>query len=336
MKKILIIRFSSIGDIVLTSPVIRAVRNKYPESFISMIIREEFASLIADCPYLNEVITLKKNENISSLVNRIKENKYDIIIDIHSNLRSLYLDYTLSAEKRLIYKKNILKRWLLLNFHLNLLGKKSNVIDNYFEALKPIGIENDNRGLEIWANRSDEEKAEEFLKKYVNNKVLLIGLAPFAHWKTKCWPLDYYLKLINDLSKKIDCRFIIFGGPGDIEKLGSTFENSANKPIIGINELNLMGQAALIKKCRYFVGNDTGLMHVADAVNIPMITFFGPTVKEFGFAPVGKNSVVLSRDLNCRPCSLHGSDRCPKGTLECLKAILPEEVVNMILKNIIK
>ena len=127
MEKILIIRFSSIGDIVLASPVIRAVREKYPESFISMLIKEEFAPLIADCSYLNEVITLKKNENITSLLNRLKENAYDIIIDIHHNLRSLYLDYALCAKKRVIYRKNIIKRWILLNLHINLLSDRSSV-----------------------------------------------------------------------------------------------------------------------------------------------------------------------------------------------------------------
>ncbi|MDD5771928.1 MAG: glycosyltransferase family 9 protein [bacterium] len=336
MKKILIIRFSSIGDIVLTSPVIRAVRNKYPESHISMLVKEEFAPLIADCPYLNEVIILKTNEPIKDLANKLKENKYDVIIDIHRNLRSIYLDYTLSVEKRLIYKKNILKRWLLLNLHLKLLDENTSVINSYFNALKPLNIENDNKGLEIWISKRDEEIAEEFQKKYAGKDILMIGLAPFAHWETKCWPMDHYKKLVNDLSKKIECRFIIFGGPGDIEKLGSTFEDLKNKPIIAINELGLMAQAALIKKCQYFIGNDTGLMHIADAAGIPLITFFGPTVKEFGFAPVGKNSVVLSRDLKCRPCSLHGSNSCPKGTLECLKAIKPEDVTDIIIKKLWK
>lgn len=334
MKKILIIRFSSIGDIVLTSPVIRAVRNKYSESHISMLIKEEFAPLIKDCPYLDDVIILKKNERISGLVNRLKDNKYDIIIDIHHNIRSLYLDYTLSVKKRLIYKKNILKRWLLLNLHINLLNRNSSVIESYFEALKPLDIENDNKGLEIWINKYDEEKAEDFFKKYINSNNLLIGLAPFAHWETKCWPLEYYLKLMSNLSLKIDCRFIIFGGPGEDKKLENMFEKLPNKPIIAIGRLNLMSQAALITKCQYFVGNDTGLMHVADAANIPLITFMGPTVKEFGFSPLGKNSIVLSRDMKCRPCSLHGSNRCPNGTLECLASIIPDEVVNRILDKL--
>ncbi|MEW6087783.1 MAG: glycosyltransferase family 9 protein [bacterium] len=332
MGKILIIRFSSIGDIVLTSPVLRAVRNKYPESFISMLIKEEFMPLVADCPYLDEVIVFKKNGGVINLAKKLRENKYDIIIDIHHNLRSLYLDYTLSTEKRLIYKKRILKRWLLLNLHLNLMDKNAGVIDRYFEALKPLGIENDKNGLELWINRNDEEKAIEFLRKHDDNvREIFIGLAPFAHWETKCWPLDYYVKLINLITREINCRFIVFGGPGDGEKLGSSFKNLTNKPVMALGALNLMAQAALLKRCCYFISNDTGLMHIADAAGVPLLTFFGPTVREFGFAPVNKNSVVLSRDLKCRPCSLHGSRNCPRGTLECLKLITPEEAAEKVL-----
>ncbi|MFH1287757.1 MAG: glycosyltransferase family 9 protein, partial [bacterium] len=102
--------------------------------------------------------------------------------------------------------------------------------------------------------------------------------------------------------------------------------------LIAIGQLSLMAQAALIKKCRYFIGSDTGLMHIADAADIPLIAFFGPTVPEFGFAPSGKNAVILSRNLKCRPCSLHGSHSCPKGTLECLTSITPEEAAKRVLE----
>ncbi|MFH1287754.1 MAG: glycosyltransferase family 9 protein [bacterium] len=335
-KKILIIRFSSIGDIVLTSPVIRVLRQKFPKSVISMLVKEEFAPLAADCPYLNEIVTLKKDDSLISLAKRLKGNKFDVILDLHHNLRSLYLDFTLSPKKSLIYDKRVLKRWVLLNFKLNLFRQKTSVVEYYFETLKSLGINDDDKRLELWVNKTDEEKAVEFLNKNIEDKKCLIGLSPFAHWETKCWPLSYYLELMKNINKKMDCQFVIFGGPGEDKKLGNIFNELKIKPLIAIGWLSLMAQAALIKKCDYFIGNDTGLMHIADAADIPLIAFFGPTVPEFGFAPSGKNAVILSRNLKCRPCSLHGSHSCPKGTLECLVSITPEEVSSKVMKYILK
>lgn len=318
-ERILIIRFSSIGDIVLTSPVIRALRQKFPKSIISMLIKEEFAPLIADCPYLNEVIVFRKGE-------RLSWNRFDLIVDLHCNLRSLWLGFTLRPKKMLVYDKRILKRWVLLNFKVNLFSQKTSVVEYYFEALKPLGISNDGKGLELWINKADEEKATEFLDKNAAGAKYLIGLAPFANWETKCWPLNNYVELIKNINKNLDCKFIIFDEPGGVAKFGCS--------VVAISRLNLMAQAALIKRCHYFIGNDTGLMHIADAANVPLITFFGPTVPEFGFAPLGKNAIVLSRNLKCRPCSLHGSSNCSRGTLECLSLITPEEVSNKVVKYI--
>lgn len=327
-EKILIIRFSSIGDIVLTSPVIRALRQKFPKSIISMLVKDEFAPLVVDCPYLDEVIVLKRDEGLAGLAGRLRGNNFDLILDLHSNLRSLYLDFTLNPKRRLIYNKRVFKRWALLNFKVNLFREKTSVVEYYFEPLKSLGIRGDSKGLELWINKADEEMATEFLDKNAAGAKYLIGVAPFANWKTKCWPLGNYVELIKSINKSLDCKFIIFDEPGGTARFGCS--------VAAVSRLNLMAQAALIKRCHYFIGNDTGLMHIADAANVPLVTFFGPTVPEFGFAPFGKDAVVLSRDLKCRPCSLHGSNSCSRGTLECLSSITAEEVANKVVKYILK
>ncbi len=328
MQRILIIRFSSIGDIVLTTPVIRALRTKFPKADIRYATKSQYAELVEPNPNLNGVFLLK--ESLKSLVQELQEFDPELVVDLHHNLRTRILR-TQIGGKWLAFKKLNIEKWLKVNLKVDKLPKE-HVVDRYLETLSAFNIPSDGKGLDFFF--PDQFQPSKVLASFENRYMAVVIGAKF---KTKQLPLEKLIEICNGLSKPV----ILIGGKED-RLLGSEVESgSTNNIYNACGEENLLGSAWIVKNAMAVVTHDTGMMHIAAAFNKKIISVWGNTIPEFGMYPYMADStkdqfISEVADLSCRPCSKIGYEKCPKGHFDCMQkqnvtAIV--EKVNLFLKS---
>jgi len=322
LKKILIIRLSSIGDILLTTPLIRSLRKQNHGARIDFVLKGEFFELLKNNPHLSNIYRYsKKSTDRKELFKVLKLNEYDLVIDLQNNSRSGEITSKLKS-KVVWFKKHNIKKFLLVNFKINLLKKYPQIPLRYAHAA---GIELDDYGLEIFF----EETADERLK--LNEKI--VGLCPGAKHFTKRWPEKYFI----ELGKKLEAdnyKVVLFGGP-DENKLCNNIESQLTNSLNLSNE-SILQTAANMKMCKLIYTNDSGTMHLASAVQVPVIAVFGSTVKEFGFFPYKAKSIELEvENLHCRPCTHIGRNNCPLIHFKCMKEINPELAYSSLIKLVV-
>lgn len=327
-QKILIIRLSSIGDIVLSTPLIRVLRNKFPNSQIDFIIKKEFSELLKYNPNLTNLIEFNTENGFKELLRlkrQILKENYDLIIDIHNNLRSIFLRMFTGAHVVRINKR-VFKRFLLVKFKINLYKNAIHVVDRYIETLSNFSIKNDNQGLEIFV----PEDTIEIAKNKINfsDKNLYIAIAPSAKHETKRWLPERFAQLGDKLAEKFKAKIILLGGKEDEDRCRFVEEMMVSKPINLCGKTTLLESAAVLSMCKLLVTNDSGLMHIGSAMKTRIVAIFGSTVKEFGFSPYGVENIVIEKNIPCRPCSHIGRNKCPEGHFKCMRDIQVEDVFN--------
>lgn len=325
MKKILLIRFSSIGDLVLTTPIIRALNQQLEGSEIHFLTKKRFVGILENSPYLNKVHSF--DENLSEVIPQLKQERFDLIIDLHKNLRSNLVKRKLKV-KSISFEKLNLEKWLMVRLKINRLPQK-HIVDRYFDALKSLNIKNDLLGLDYFEGQENREirstLPEQFQKPYV-----VFALAgtyftkkiPFGKWveMAKCSPLP----------------ILLLGGPTEKE-LGEKLMNEDLKQSVfnGCGSFNLNQSAALIRDAELVITGDTGLMHIAVAYKKKTISLWGNTIPEFGMYPYipqypDRVTILENKDLKCRPCSKLGYDKCPKGHFDCMMQLDVSNVFRQI------
>lgn len=323
-NKILIIRLSSLGDILLTTPFIRSLKNQFPKIKIDMIVREEYSDAIKLNPNLNQKFYYSRidDENKNLLAKLSKEN-YNLIVDLQNNLRSKKISSSLNV-KRVKFKKSSLQKVLLVNFKINLLKEAPQIPVRYAKTIPDIKL--DSKGINLFTDKIPS--------KIISDKNNLVGFCSGARHFTKRWPKEYFIELGKMLSES-GYKVVLFGGRIDkqlCEEISKEIPDSINLS----NDDNLLQTTADMKMCKAMICNDSGLMHVASAVGTKVIAIFGSTVKEFGFTPYNCQNLILENNsLTCRPCSHIGRSSCPKKHFECMKEISPATVFEN-LKSILK
>lgn len=321
-ERILIIRFSSLGDILLTTPLIRTIKTKHPETKIDFLVREEYADALKLNPNINLLYLLSRSGKMKILSGILKKNNYDFIVDLQNNVRSRMLKRSLKVTSY-TYPKPTIEKLLLVRFKINLLKQLKSIPQRYSEALNKFEL--DDKGLELFLPRYTDVNLS-----YIDKN---IGLIPGSKHFTKRWPKEYFIELGNKLNQN-GFNVKIFGGKDDKQicgQIASGIENSINL----CSENNLFETAAGIKQCKIVITNDSGLMHAAAAVGTPIIAIFGSSVREFGFVPYKiKNLILENNSLSCRPCSHIGRSSCPKHHFKCMKEITPDLVLDNTLKFI--
>ncbi len=340
ISKILIIRFSSIGDIILASPLIRSVKLTYPDAQIDFIVRKEYAELVKFNPYLSNIIEFdsdKRYKGMQEITAKINTNAYSIILDIQNNFRSKFLSYRSKTKKISHLNKRATLRFLLTNFKINLYRDYVSVADRYLETVKELYVPNDGKGLDVFIPDNIISSVEKKLSNYsLSKNDFIIGIAPSAKHNTKKWMLDRYEELIVRLIEKYKARILVFGGKDDKHETDTIVDNAnkilGNRAVINYaGKISLLENAAMFDYCNAVVTNDTGLMHLAAARKRKVIAIFGPTVKEFGFFPYGtENIVVENNTVKCRPCSYHGTNSCPPKHFKCMKDITTDKVYDAV------
>lgn len=320
IKKILIIRLSSLGDILLTTPIIRSIKSRNPHLEIDFILRREYAEAVEFNPNLQNVFPYIKNGDNSKIFDRLFNRNYDLVIDLQNNNRSAGIVQSLSRPVAKFHKPN-LKKFLLVNFKINLYKQIYSIPEMYARSYNEINL--DEKGLELFLKSEIEAR--------IPRNENQIGFCPGSKHFTKMWPVEYFIELGKRLTEEGN-QIVLFGGKDDYEicdRISSEITNSINLS----GEDNLLQIAADMKNCRYILCNDSGLMHTACSVDTPVVAIFGSTVKEFGFFPYKSRSLVLENNsLSCRPCSHIGRKSCPKKHFKCMKDLTPNFVYDNIQK----
>lgn len=323
--KILILRFSSIGDIVLTTPVIRTLKTQL-DAEIHYATKKQFQNLLVANPYLDKIHLL--DGKLNDLYKELKKEQFDVVIDLHNNLRTKILKLRLMKRSYTFHKLNI-QKWLFVNFKLDLMPKV-HIVDRYMMTVKKLGVKMDSLGLDYFIPHKDEVEHNWLPETHQNGYVAVVLGAKF---KTKQLPDKRLVELCARVNKPI----VLIGGKEEIE-LGKKIEQFFNLPegvkssfseeldkrtIIfnGCGKFSLNQSASLIQHAEWVCSHDTGMMHIAAAFKKRIISIWGNTVPAFGMYPYRTDFVIFENKISCRPCSKIGFNKCPKGHFNCMNGI---------------
>lgn len=326
-QKILVLRLSSLGDVVLITPALRALHQRFPKARIHVATRTEYVPLIRPSVWVDSAQALERKgeKGFVTYLKGIRKEGYDLVVDLHATLRSRMIAQASGAGKVLRYRKAALGRRALVAFKAKGAVRAKHVVDRYLECLLPFGIEKPSRQPEIVL----ETREKTFGREFLGEGSPFIALVPGAKHATKRWLKDGFVEVGKRLWQEDQIGTVVLGSDEEKALVREVVQNIGGgaKQACG---LGLRQMASVLASCKVVVTNDSGPMHLATAVCTPVVALFGPTVGAFGFFPLGERNVVLDRDLACRPCSLHGTERCPEGHFKCMKEIAPEEVIRAV------
>ncbi len=315
MAKILIIRLSSFGDVVLTTPVIRCLKNQYPGGVeIHFLVKRKFYDVIKANPHISKFHILEKE--FGEVIKELKNENFDFIIDLHNNIRSLFVKYMLWIKSYSLNKINI-RKWLLVNLKINFLPA-THIVDRCFKTVEPLGIENDGLGLDYFIPREDEIEISAFPHAFQNG---FIVFAIGGNYNTKKLPVQK----ISSICQKIKRPIILLGGKEDFENGEMIYAENKDHCFNMCGKLNINQSASVIRQSKKVITHDTGMMHIAAAFKKEIISVWGNTIPEFGMYPYfgdlfsgSKGKIFQVQNLSCRPCSKLGFKSCPKGHFNCM------------------
>jgi len=323
---VLLVRFSSIGDILLTTPLVRVLARRHPEAKLVYVTKRAMAPLVADNPHLADVVTLEPGEPIRHLARRLRGFAPTHGLDLHGSLRSAGLRLLVPCRWS-GYRKRKLARALLIATKLDSYERRTPVAERYFEAARRLDIRPDGGPPEFCLGVGATARVTQWLAERGLADARVAALAPGAAHATKRWPIAHWSALAERL-RTAGYRPVVVGGPEDrglAQQLVASGEAAS-----AAGEFSLQETGALLARARIVVSGDTGVMHMATGVGTPVVALFGPTVGQFGFFPYQARAVVLERALDCRPCSATGTAACPLGHHRCLADITPVEVATAV------
>lgn len=328
-ERILLVRLSSIGDIILTTPLIRCLREKFPASRIDFLTKAKYAELIRHHPGLSTVLEFPDNGDLRALQAQrgsIRRHQYDLILDLHKNLRSIFLTLGLRRSTIRRIKKYGVRRFFLVKMGLNFYRKIQPVYRRYLDVAADFGVQDDRRGTTLYFPTHIASAIDDMLAARVSSPENLICLAPGAGKATKRWPLPSFIAVARSLAER-GYHCCILGDDRD-RLLGRELMQAVPDCIDLTGRLSLLESAAVLRRARLLITNDSGLMHMAEAAGTPVVAIFGSTVRELGFFPYRRQSrVVENPTIRCRPCSHIGRDRCPRRHFRCMTTLQPARVL---------
>lgn len=331
--RILVIRLSSLGDIILTTPVLDALKENYENSEISFLTKQKYQGLFESDPRVDSVIYFEpegKDKGVSGLLRLIRglnQEKFDLIVDLHSNLRSFFIRLLVKANKKVHYHKKLIARFVMVHFK-SWKVKQVSTIDNYLESTGEIGEKAWSRIPRLYSKKENEIWAENFFTENgLAKDEILVGIAPAAKWETKRWDLDKFSSVAKSLSQDLSAKILLVGDKDDLKPIEGIENYVGKERTIQAVDLHLDRLIALVERCSLFISNDSGPMHLTSASGVPTIGIFGPTSPGLGFSPSGLEDKVFWVGVDCSPCSLHGGKECVKKSRYCMDDIKPEKII---------
>lgn len=311
--KLLVIRFSSIGDIVLTTPVLRCIKKQLPGTELHFLTKERYRSILEANPYVDKIITLGLSKTL--MMHQLKTEEYDAIIDLHHNLRTWEVKRALKGVPAYSFHKLNWQKWLMTACKINRLPQQ-HIVDRYLATTSGFGVMNDGEGLDYFIPEEQHVKANDLpLSHQMGYVALVIGA---AH-ATKQLPADRCI----ELCRRISLPVVLLGGKIDFARGEEIARHDPIKVYNACGKFSLHESADLIRKSLLVITPDTGLMHIAAAFKKPIISIWGNTIPAFGMTPYyGRHQVpqhISEVQLGCRPCSKIGHDACPKKHFNCMQ-----------------
>lgn len=310
--KFLIIRFSSIGDIVLTTPVVRCLKQQLPDAEVHYLTKFSFHKVIASNPWIDKFHYL--NNDWDLLLHELKEEQFDYIIDLHHNLRTLKLKKALQVKTFAFNKLNV-QKWLLTNLKINRMPAL-HIVDRYLQTVQTFDVKNDGKGLDYFIPAGDETHQKDLPQSHALG---YIGIVIGAAHATKKLPVHK----LKELCAALDHPIVLLGGPEDKAAGDEVAAVDTIKVYNACGKFSINESADLVRKAKLIISHDTGLMHIAAAFKKPMISVWGNTVPDFGMTPYYGNKQIQHvkyevQNLGCRPCSKIGYNSCPKKHFKCM------------------
>jgi len=329
MKKILVIQTAFLGDAILTTPLLRGLKEIYPDSQTDILCLPQTKPVFKNNKNIDGFVIFDKRNRIKKFfsflkcVKNIRKEKYDLGISIQSSITS-----SLLMKFGNIRTKHGFSRQKMLDMSVNHAEVKgAHKIAKILRLLKPFSDKNFDMQTELIYSASDDKTVNGLIGDVESFRGKIIAIAPGSVWFTKKWPKEYFIELVKSLTAE-KCKVFIVGGPED-SSLGDEIVSSTDAVNLA-GKLSLLQSAALISKCDLIVTNDSAPLHIANAVKTDVIAIFGPTVRNLGFYPYRENDTVVEVELSCRPCSRHGGNKCPLGHFDCMKNITPKMVLEII------
>ncbi len=329
-RRILVIKLSAIGDVILSVPSLRALRLKFPDAWISVLVGRKSRALLRNCPYVNDVIAYEGSGNgISSVARMTKllsKEGFDTVVDLQNNRTSHLLSYLSGASIRVGHGS---RRWsFLLSRRAQPAGTDLAPLDHQLQVLQLLGIESIERRLELWTEKEDARKVNAFLEsQWVSPSQVLVGINPGSslRWPTKQWPVENFAKLCDELARR-NVRVVITGSELEAPLVEELMSLTRNKPVNAVGKTTIPELIALVRRCQVFVSSDSAPMHIAASSTVPLVALFGPTDAKRHLVPPERYQ-VFQKEVPCGPCYLRN---CPVG-LVCMKKIGVQEILDSVL-----
>ena len=339
-KKILVIKLTAVGDVILSIPSLRALRQKYPDSWITVLVSRKCRKIIRNCPYVNDILVYeeaaganpvlpigRRAATVFEMAKLLAKEDFDIVVDLQNNKISHLLAFLSGARVRAGHDN---RKW---SFFLNKKTKDGasgtlSPIDHQFQVLKLLGIEAVDRTLEFWTDREEEAGMKDFFNsQWVSESQVLVGINPGSslRWPTKQWPIENFAKLCDELAKR-NIRVVLTGSADDAPLAEELLAMTRNKPINALGRTTITELAALVRRCRVFISSDSAPMHIASSVDVPLIAIFGPTDPKRHLVPPSSYQVFW-KEIQCSPCYLRS---CPIGLI-CMRKITVQEILDATL-----
>nr|WP_067059018.1 glycosyltransferase family 9 protein [Mucilaginibacter sp. L294] len=318
--KILVIRFSSMGDIIYTTPIVRCLKKQLPDAEVHFLTKPAFKYIYDNNPYVDKLLLLKPT--LSETIAEIRAEGYDHIIDLHNNLRTALIKLRTGIHAS-TYKKQTIRKWLSLKFNLKLVPPV-HLVDRYLKAVAFLGVTNDGQPIDYYIKKDYRLAAllpASHQGKYV---AFVIGATHF----TKRMPNE---KIIS-LCRQINYPIVLLGG-NDVKANGDEISAAIDGNVYNACGVTSLDESVfLVSKAQRVIGFDTGLTHIAEAFNVPIVSVWGGTVPELlGVQPyMVKDVLVAGIDLSCRPCSKFGLEKCPLGHFKCMHDIPEGDIVSFV------
>jgi len=332
MKSVLIIRLSHLGDVILTEPVVRSIRSAYPESRIEFLTRSQYRTAVEMFEGIDLTHSLEipgRDETLMGLASTIKRlcsERYDIVVDLHNNLRSWWIKFQLNANKIVTYPKNWQARKRAIKKKIHSPGEHT--VDLYLRALKKLDIAVATRipHLEL---QGSQERVESLLSKHGLQKRDYALFAVGASHPPKRFPMQRWHGLAKQTIESLGLKVVVVEKENapDLDEFGSLTRNGGLQVITG---LELADLASVLRSARFTISNDSGVMHLSAAVGTPTVGLFGPTHPVLGFSPLGDNCRALTIGEMCSPCSKHGAAECYREERFCFSKMSDEMILNAV------
>ncbi|MCY3556979.1 MAG: lipopolysaccharide heptosyltransferase II [Gemmatimonadetes bacterium] len=330
---ILVIQTAFVGDLVLSTPLFEAARTRLGAGRVGVVVRPETANLLRNNPHIDDIVIYDKHGaqkgplELLRLARKLRGAAYDTALIPHRSFRSAMLGFLSGISVRVGFDRSA-GRLLLTD---RVAYRSGHEVDRNLSLLDSWEVDAEGIRPALYPDDADRRRVDALMRQTdVAPSEPLCGISPGSVWATKRWLPGRYAALIRRLAREYGYRSVLFGSSGDRPLCDEIAAESGVDPLNAAGALTLLQSAALAARCAAVVSNDTGMGHVAAAMDTPVVALFGPTVPAFGFVPHGPGHQVVETPLDCRPCSAHGGNRCPIGTHDCMRGITVERVIEAV------